>query len=98
MLLPVRRATFFGRALDQVSQAAAQLRDIPELANGYDAVGLSQGSFAVMLPKFCLKDAHVCPVDPGGQLLRALVEYYPDPPMRNLITVGSQHMGTQAPV
>jgi len=29
----------------------------------------------------------------GGQFLRAYVERYNDPPMRNLITFGSQHMG-----
>jgi len=44
---------------------------IPELADGFDAIGLSQ----------------------GGVLLRSMVQLYPDPPVRNLITVGSPHMG-----
>lgn len=39
------------------------------------------------------QEAHFNRSDVGGQLLRALAEYYPDPPMRNLVTVGSQHMG-----
>jgi palmitoyl-protein thioesterase len=30
---------------------------------------------------------------PGGQFLRAYIERYNDPPVRNLITFGSQHMG-----
>lgn len=29
----------------------------------------------------------------GGQFLRAYVERYNDPPVHNLITFGSQHMG-----
>jgi len=49
----------------------AQLNDIPELENGFDALGFSQ----------------------GGQFLRAYVEKYNQPPVSNLITFGSQHMG-----
>ena len=35
---------------------------------------------------------YLCPTS-GGQFLRAYVERYNDPPIHNLITFGSQHMG-----
>jgi palmitoyl-protein thioesterase len=66
-----RRASFFGRAWDEVALAAEQIAAIPEMKEGYDAIGLSQ----------------------GGVFLRALAATTPDPPMRNLITLGSPHMG-----
>ncbi|KAG8739970.1 hypothetical protein FRC10_004937 [Ceratobasidium sp. 414] len=66
-----RKAGWFGEVNAQVEQVAAQLAEIPELANGFDAIGFSQ----------------------GGQFLRAYVERFNDPPVRSLLTFGSQHMG-----
>ena len=66
-----RQAGLYGNVNEQVAFAAEQLANITELADGFDAIGFSQ----------------------GGQFLRAYVERYNSPPMRNLITFGSQHMG-----
>ncbi|KAH8993417.1 Alpha/Beta hydrolase protein [Lactarius akahatsu] len=66
-----QRATYYGNVDDQVEQVAEQLKAVPELSGGFDAMGFSQ----------------------GGQFLRAYVERHNDPPIRNLITFGSQHMG-----
>ncbi|KAI0250109.1 alpha/beta-hydrolase [Lactifluus subvellereus] len=66
-----QRATFFGNVDEQVELVAQQLKDLPQLSRGFDAIGFSQ----------------------GGQFLRAYVERHNDPPIRNLITFGSQHMG-----
>ena len=66
-----RRAGFYGSSNDQIELAAAQIKAIPELKHGFDAIGLSQ----------------------GGQFLRAYVERHNNPPVNNLITFGSQHMG-----
>lgn len=62
---------FFGNMNDQVDTACKQLKRIPELAGGFNAVGFSQ----------------------GGQLMRAYVQRCNDPPVRQLITFGAQHMG-----
>ncbi|KAM0792012.1 hypothetical protein ACM66B_007123 [Microbotryomycetes sp. NB124-2] len=79
-----QRATFFGNANEQVAEACQQLLDTPQIAEApeFDAIGFSQ----------------------GGQLLRALVERCGGDKgghtrrlrVRNLITVGSQHMGISA--
>ncbi|KAG5646272.1 hypothetical protein DXG03_003868 [Asterophora parasitica] len=66
-----RKAGFYGNVNSQVESVADQLGAIPELENGFDAIGLSQ----------------------GGQFLRAYVERYNSPPIHNLVTFGSQHMG-----
>ncbi|TFK75345.1 alpha/beta-hydrolase [Pluteus cervinus] len=66
-----RKAGFYGNVNEQLEFVAAQIAEIPELQNGFDAIGLSQ----------------------GGQFLRAYVERYNEPPIHNLITFGSQHMG-----
>jgi len=66
-----RQATFHGNVNEQVEIVAQQLKDIPILSDGFDAIGFSQ----------------------GGQFLRAYIERHNDPPVRNLITFGSQHMG-----
>ncbi|KAH9988458.1 palmitoyl-protein thioesterase, partial [Russula compacta] len=66
-----QRATYYGNVDDQVEFVARQLKDVPQLSGGFDAVGFSQ----------------------GGQFLRAYVERYNSPPIHNLITFGSQHMG-----
>ncbi|PPQ89525.1 hypothetical protein CVT25_012197 [Psilocybe cyanescens] len=66
-----RQAGFYGNVNDQIELVATQLANIPELENGFDAIGFSQ----------------------GGQFLRAYVERYNLPPVNNLITFGSQHMG-----
>ncbi|PPQ98444.1 hypothetical protein CVT24_004123 [Panaeolus cyanescens] len=66
-----RDAGFYGNVNHQIELVAEQLKTIPELQRGFDAIGLSQ----------------------GGQFLRAYVERYNKPPIRNLITFGSQHMG-----
>jgi palmitoyl-protein thioesterase len=39
----IRRASFFGSLAEQVSEVHSQIADIPELRDGYDAIGLSQG-------------------------------------------------------
>lgn len=62
---------FFMNANDQVDFAYNLIKSDPKLANGYNAIGFSQ----------------------GGQFLRALAQRYPDPPMKNLISVGGQHQG-----
>jgi palmitoyl-protein thioesterase len=64
-------ATFYGNVDEQVELVARQLKGLPLLSDGFDAIGFSQ----------------------GGQFLRAYTERYNDPPVRNLITFGSQHMG-----
>ncbi|KAB5590583.1 Palmitoyl-protein thioesterase [Ceratobasidium theobromae] len=66
-----QKASWFGEVNSQISLVAEQLTEIPELANGFDAIGFSQ----------------------GGQFLRAYVERYNNPPIRSLLTFGSQHMG-----
>ncbi|KAF5325653.1 hypothetical protein D9611_000120 [Ephemerocybe angulata] len=66
-----RKAGFMGNVDIQIDFVADQLASIPELENGFDAIGFSQ----------------------GGQFLRAYVERYNAPPVNNLITFGSQHMG-----
>jgi palmitoyl-protein thioesterase len=66
-----KRATFYGNVDEQVELVAQQLKDVPQLSGGFDAIGFSQ----------------------GGQFLRAYIERHNDPPIRNLITFGSQHMG-----
>ncbi|WFD26248.1 palmitoyl-protein hydrolase [Malassezia nana] len=66
-----RRATVWGHVPTQISQVHEQLQTIPELRDGFDAVGFSQ----------------------GGQFLRGYVERFNDPPVRHLLTFGSQHMG-----
>jgi len=65
------QATFVGNVDEQVELVARQLKGIPLLSNGFDAIGFSQ----------------------GGQFVRAYIERYNDPPVHNLITFGSQHMG-----
>ncbi|KAJ7874705.1 Alpha/Beta hydrolase protein [Mycena olivaceomarginata] len=57
-----RRAGFYGNVNEQVQLVSEQLAAIPELENGFDAIGFSQ-------------------------------ERYNSPPVNNLITFGSQHMG-----
>jgi len=66
-----RNDGFIGHLADQIEFVCAQLRDIPELYSGFDAMGFSQ----------------------GGQFLRGYVERCNFPPVRNLITWGSQHNG-----
>ncbi|KAH8828523.1 palmitoyl-protein thioesterase [Flagelloscypha sp. PMI_526] len=66
-----KEAGFYGYVNDQISLVAEQLAAIPELKDGFDAIGFSQ----------------------GGQFLRGYVQMYNTPPIRNLITFGSQHMG-----
>ncbi|KAJ6593677.1 Alpha/Beta hydrolase protein [Mycena capillaripes] len=66
-----REAGFYGNVNEQVQLVSEQLAAIPELEDGFDAIGFSQ----------------------GGQFLRAYVERYNSPPVHNLITFGSQHMG-----
>ncbi|KAH7108117.1 alpha/beta-hydrolase [Auriculariales sp. MPI-PUGE-AT-0066] len=65
------KAGFFGFLGDQLQVASTQLAGIPELSQGFDALGFSQ----------------------GGQFLRAYVEWFNNPPVHNLLTFGSQHLG-----
>ncbi|KAF9363015.1 hypothetical protein BGX34_005057 [Mortierella sp. NVP85] len=62
-----QKAGYFGN----IEHVCEQLKGIPELQGGFNAVGFSQ----------------------GGQFLRAYVQRCNDPPVHNLITVGSQHGG-----
>ncbi|KAF9578227.1 hypothetical protein BGW38_006089 [Lunasporangiospora selenospora] len=66
-----QRAGFFGNVNQQIETVCNQLRDIPELQHGFNAVGFSQ----------------------GGQFLRAYVQRCNNPPIKTLVTVGSQHGG-----
>ena len=53
----------------QVEMVCKQIAEDPQLANGYNALGFSQ----------------------GGQFLRAVAQRCPEPPMKNLVTMGAQH-------
>ncbi|GJJ69655.1 palmitoyl-protein thioesterase [Entomortierella parvispora] len=66
-----QRAGFFGNVNHQIETVCEQLKGIPELSKGFNAVGFSQ----------------------GGQFLRAYIQRCNDPPVHNLVTVGSQHGG-----
>ncbi|KAG6811988.1 hypothetical protein H0H92_004953 [Tricholoma furcatifolium] len=82
-----RKAGFYGNVNEQVALAAEQLAAIPELQGGFDAMGLSQGACYTYVSLF------INSASPGGQFLRAYVEQYNSPPVHNLVTFGSQHMG-----
>merc|ERR1712168_796516 len=62
---------FFRDTNRQVSEVCEMMANDPELQDGYNAIGFSQ----------------------GGQFLRAVAQRCPNPPMRNLVTVGAQHRG-----
>jgi palmitoyl-protein thioesterase len=62
---------FFMNVNKQIEMVCTQLAADPQLANGYHAVGFSQ----------------------GGQFLRAVAQRCPNPPMKNLVSVGGQHQG-----
>lgn len=62
---------FFKDTNEQIDFVHEAIKADPKLANGFNAIGFSQ----------------------GGQFLRALAQRYPDPPMRNLISIGGQHQG-----
>ncbi|ORY59910.1 Alpha/Beta hydrolase protein [Leucosporidium creatinivorum] len=81
-----QRATFFGQANEQVSTVCQQLLDLPEITS----------------PKLNPSgEFDAIGFSQGGQLLRAVVEKCGGGgkrglSVRNLITVGSQHMGISA--
>merc|ERR1712215_246210 len=62
---------FFRDTNRQVKEVCEMLANDPELQDGYNAIGFSQ----------------------GGQFLRAVAQRCPEPPMKNLVTVGAQHQG-----
>ncbi|GAB1605322.1 palmitoyl-protein thioesterase 1-like [Argonauta hians] len=62
---------FFMNTNDQISLVCKMLATDKKLANGYNAIGLSQ----------------------GGQFFRAVAQRCPQPPIRNLISLGGQHQG-----
>merc|ERR1711962_81546 len=62
---------FFKDTNAQVELVCKTVREDPQLQEGFNAIGFSQ----------------------GGQFLRAVAQRCPNPPMRNLITVGAQHRG-----
>jgi len=62
---------FFKDTNSQIELACEAIAADPELQDGYNAIGFSQ----------------------GGQFLRAVAQRCPNPPMKNLITVGAQHRG-----
>lgn len=66
-----RSATFLGDVNAQLEAVCADLAELPELAEGFNAVGFSQ----------------------GGQFLRGYVERCNNPPLKTLVTFGSQHNG-----
>ena len=73
---------------EQLELVSEQLAEVPELRDGFDAIGFSQGALAnsmVLLPPH---NSHA-----GGQFLRAYIKRYNAPPVNYLITFGSQHMG-----
>ncbi|KAH8918060.1 alpha/beta-hydrolase, partial [Atractiella rhizophila] len=78
-----QRATFFGSANAQVELVCSQLHSIPELVSPSLNPNLTFDAIGF---------------SQGGQLLRAVVERCTSPKLRvrNLITVGSQHMGVNA--
>ncbi|KAL8286246.1 hypothetical protein RQP46_004734 [Phenoliferia psychrophenolica] len=79
-----QRATFFGSANEQVALVCDQLRALPEIM---DPLLNPSGKFDAI------------GFSQGGQLLRAVVERCGGEGglnVRNLITVGSQHMGVSA--
>ena len=79
----------FGDVNEQLELVNEQIGAIPELQGGFDAIGFSQGTSVI--PEFpCL---YLPCARTGGQFLRAYVERYNAPPINNLITFGSQHMG-----
>ena len=55
--------------ISQVATVCEKIKNDPNLASGYNAIGNSQ----------------------AGQFLRGVAQRCPDPPMKNLITMGSQH-------
>jgi palmitoyl-protein thioesterase len=75
----------------QLVFVAEQLAAIPELRNGFDAIGFSQGTHPCIALSRVLNPGTILRL--GGQFLRAFVERYNSPPVNNLITFGSQHMG-----
>ncbi|GAA5843722.1 hypothetical protein JCM11251_003475 [Rhodosporidiobolus azoricus] len=77
-----QRATFFGSAQSQIALVCDQLRALPGIV---DPKLNPRGTFDAL------------GFSQGGQLLRGVVEKCgPDLKVRNLITVGSQHMGISA--
>merc|ERR1719187_135279 len=62
---------FFKDTNAQVELVCKTVREDPQLQDGFNAMGFSQ----------------------GGQFLRAVAQRCPNPPMRNLVTVGAQHRG-----
>jgi palmitoyl-protein thioesterase len=72
-----RRATFFGSATAQIDRVCEQLQVLPEL---FDPSLNPSGHFDAI------------GFSQGGQLLRGAIERC-GLPVRNLITLGSQHMG-----
>ncbi|CAD6197319.1 unnamed protein product [Caenorhabditis auriculariae] len=62
---------FFANMNEMVALACKHIKEDPNLAQGYNAMGFSQ----------------------GGQFLRAVAQRCPDPPMKNLISVGGQQQG-----
>jgi hypothetical protein len=90
----------FGNVNEQVDFVAEQLRNVTELSDGFDAVGFSQGTsdappsfIYAKSPRSCSSSCSCSSCFSGGQFLRAYVERYNSPPVHNLVTFGSQHMG-----
>ncbi|KAK7051405.1 hypothetical protein VNI00_004905 [Paramarasmius palmivorus] len=83
-----RQAGFYGNVNSQLEGVAEQLAAIPQLKEGFDAIGFSQGENG-LLPLGSISTRRYL----GGQFFRAYVERYNSPPIHNLITFGSQHMG-----
>lgn len=96
-----QRAGFFGNVNEQVDFVAEQLRGVEELKYGFNAIGFSQGMFIYRFTCAAAEQSELwrdvtwplTGIILGGQFLRAYVERYNDPPVNNLLTFGSQHMG-----
>ncbi|CCG83359.1 Palmitoyl-protein thioesterase [Taphrina deformans PYCC 5710] len=66
-----RDSSFIGNINNQLAQQCEILKANPDLKDGFNAIGFSQ----------------------GGQFLRAYIERCNDPPIKSLMTWGSQHAG-----
>ena len=78
---------------EQVDFVAEQLANVTELRGGFDAIGFSQGACRSSSSRMDASRDTSDHAHTGGQFLRAYIERYNAPPVNNLITFGSQHMG-----
>ncbi|VDN44979.1 unnamed protein product [Gongylonema pulchrum] len=68
---------FFGNVNDEVAEVCQKIQKDDKLKSGYNAIGFSQGA------QFLL----------NANFRRAIAQRCPNPPMKNLISLGGQHQG-----